>query len=221
MSKVYRTWLFAVAIVLAAALGTSAQTFTTLFSFDGADGAYPVGLTQGRDSNLYGITGCGGNECGTVFGMNTQGQLVTLYRFCSQPNCTDGFQPVGLVLSTDGNFYGTTSYGGNSLGCNTNDGCGTIFRITPRGQFTSLYSFCSLSNCSDGFWPYAGLVEGIDGNYYGTTYHGGINQIGTVFKITPSGVLTTLHSFSGTDGNGIFAGLIQGTDGNFYGTTQE
>jgi uncharacterized repeat protein (TIGR03803 family) len=91
--------------------------------------------------------------------------------------------------------------------------------------FTTLYRFCSvLPGCTDGEYTYAGLVQATDGSFYGTTVEGGANEFGTVFKITPSGTLTTLHSFCSVvpgckDGENPLAGLIQATDGDFYGTT--
>ena len=218
-------------LCVAGAICLSAQTVTTLFSFDGADGAEPdVVLTQGRDGALYGMTGAGGlNNAGTVFRFDpTTGTLTTLYNFCSQPGCTDGANaPLGggaLVLGTDGNFYGATSLGGLYSGCNqpgqTN---GTIFKITPAGVLTTLHSFSS----QDGAFP-NGLVQGTDGNFYGTTQQCGANpahmiNAGTVFKMTPSGKLTTLYNFCSqpgcTDGATPGSAPIQATDGNFYGTT--
>jgi uncharacterized repeat protein (TIGR03803 family) len=133
---------------------------------------------------------------------------------------TNGALPyyVSLVQGTDGNFYGTTSLGG------INNNSGTVFKITPTGTLTTIYAFCSQSNCTDGQQPYAGLVLGTDGNFYGTTASGGSNDWGTVFKITPTGMLTTLYSFCAQTGcrDGIlpFGALLQATDGTFYGTTQ-
>src|SRR5208283_5109939 len=146
--------------------------------------------------------------------------LTTLHSF----DGTDGASPyAALVQDTDGNLYGTTLYGGpNSCtypGIGTIFSCGTVFKITPSGTLATLYNFCSQSGCTDGQFPYAGLIQGSDGNLYGTTSFGGANGDGTVFRITPSGTLTTLHSFAGTDGAAGYAGLVQGTDGNFYGTT--
>jgi uncharacterized repeat protein (TIGR03803 family) len=115
-----------------------------------------------------------------------------------------------LTQGTDGNFYGTTYEGGTS-----DDG--TVFKITPAGAETVLYSFTA---GTDGQYVDAGLIQGADGNFYGTTFQGGTNNDGTVFKITTAGVETVLWSFgSGTDGEHPEAGLIQGADGNFYGTT--
>jgi len=207
---------------------------TTLYSFCSksgcADGASPyAGLVQAANGNFYGTTSGGGaNGDGTVFEITPGGALTTLYSFCSQTGCTDGeFPYAGLVQGEDGNFYGTT------FGTFTATRYGTVFKITPGGKLTTLYSFCSKSGCADGAGPYAGLAQATDGNLYGTTAYGGANDscggwesdvgCGTVFRITPSGVLTTLYSFCSqsdcTDGELPFGGLVQGADGNFYGTT--
>lgn len=191
---------------------------TTLHSFSGSDG-YEVfaGLVQGVDGNFYGATYEGGNEllchethgCGTIFQITPDGMLATLHNF----DFADGALPVGgLIQGTDGNFYGTTSAGG------ANGNFGTIFVITPAGTLTTLHSF----DYRDGFAPTAGLVQGDDGDFYGTTTGDGVkgnSSEGTIFKITPEGVLTTLHRFEGPDGELPEAGLVQGADGNFYGTT--
>jgi uncharacterized repeat protein (TIGR03803 family) len=92
-------------------------------------------------------------------------------------NCADGANPYGgLVQGTDGNFYGTASSGGVGRNCLANHACGTIFKITPKGRLTTLYSFCTAVNCTDGEDPSAGLVQAVDGNFYGTTYSGGIRS---------------------------------------------
>lgn len=134
--------------------------------------------------------------------------FTTLCSFCAQSGCTDGGKPLygSLVQGSDGNFYGTTYLGGSANG-------GTVFRITPSGTRTTLYSFCTQSNCVDGTAPYAGLLQGTDGNFYGATSSGGTNNLGTVFKITSSGTLTTLHSFDGSHGRRPRAALVQGSDG--------
>ena len=156
--------------------------------------------------------------------------FTTLFSF----NFTDGNLPIGgLVQATDGNFYGTTATGGlnrckvhrtHSDPNGVNNGCGTIFKITPRGALTSLHTF----DGTDGEYPESGVVQGVDGNFYGTTQAGGtdtscdyglIPGCGTIFKITPSGTFTTLHSFQLTDGAIPARKLVQGTDGNFYGAT--
>ena len=221
--------LAAIGLGMAATPSAKAQQLTTLYSFCSqggscTDGNQPyAGVVQGTDGNFYGTTLYGGaSNGGTVFKINSTGtQFSTLYSFCSQSGCTDGEWPwAGLVQGTDGNFYGTTQRGGASAYCSANGGCGTVFKMSASGALIWDYSFCSQSNCTDGYWPGAGLVQGTDGNFYGTTQKGGQSvEYGTVFKITPSGALTTLYSFSGPDGQWPLAGLAQGTDGNFYGTT--
>jgi uncharacterized repeat protein (TIGR03803 family) len=194
---------------------TFAYTFTSLLTFNGSNGELPYGaLVQGFNGNLYGTTAYGGGHgAGTVFEFTAAGKLKTLYRFCtktnSQGSCLDGATPYGgLVQGTDGNLYGTTSEDGaniNSLG-------GTVFKITPAGELTTLYSFCSQPNCTDGDAPFAGLVHGADGNFYGTTLFGGPYDRGTVFEITPAGELTTLHSFQ--HAHGPEADLVLAPSGN-------
>jgi uncharacterized repeat protein (TIGR03803 family) len=192
---------------------TPTGTLTILHSFSTTDGANPrSALIQGMDGNLYGTTQNGGLGGGTVFKTTLSGTLSTVYKFCTVSNCGDGFLSFGgLVQGSDGNFYGTTNQGGANHG-------GTIFKVTPGGTLTTLYSFCSQMSCTDGSNPFGVLTQGIDGNFYGTTGEGGTG-IGTVFKITPSGTLTTLHTFSGPDGGGPEDAMVQATDGNFYGTT--
>ncbi|HEV2176786.1 MAG TPA: choice-of-anchor tandem repeat GloVer-containing protein [Terriglobia bacterium] len=205
---------------------TPAGTLTTLHCFDMTDGSQPVGeLIQAADGNLYGTTLVGGanGQGGTVFKITPSGTLMTLYSFCSQSLCADGLGPeAGLIQATDGNFYGTTQQGGAN-NCSGVTGCGTVFKITPSGTLTTLYSFCSQSGCTDGQAPAAALAQATDGNLYGTTNGGGTNAHGTIFEITPSGTLTTLYSFcslSGcTDGEEPNAPLVEDTNGNFYGTT--
>jgi uncharacterized repeat protein (TIGR03803 family) len=198
---------------------TPSGKLTTLHRFNFTDGAFPTAaLLQGTDGNFYGTTNKGGRNgspycCGTVFEISPAGKLTTLHRFCSKADCTDGLTPyAALVQVANGNFYGTTVGGGLY-------DWGTVFRITPSGKLTTLYSFCSRTNCADGQGPAAGLVQATDGNFYGTTFEGGAYGRGTLFKITPSGKLTILHSFDSTDGATPIEALVQGTDGNFYGTT--
>jgi uncharacterized repeat protein (TIGR03803 family) len=191
---------------------TTNGTLTTLVSFNGANGSHPVAaLAAGSDGNFYGTTEYGGTNGnnGTVFQMTPGGALTTLVSF----NGTNGSYPAaGLVLGSDGNFYGTTSLGGGG----TND-FGTVFQISPNGVLTSLYSF---TNGNDGADPVAGLVQGSDGNFYGTAVGGGTNDSGAIFEISTNGVLTSLYSFTnGVDGGNPAGGLVQGSDGNFYGTS--
>jgi uncharacterized repeat protein (TIGR03803 family) len=203
------------------AIALPAQTFTTLHSFDGKDGANPGALlVQGADGNLYGTASAGGangTNDGTVFKITESGKLTTLYSFCAQTLCTDGANPrAGLVQAGNGDFYGTTYFGGAS-GLSG----GTVFKITTSGKLTTLYSFCAQIGCADGADPSAGLVQAGNGDFYGTTFFGG-HDYGTVFKITAAGMFTTLYSFCAQsacpDGNGP-SGLLRGSDGNFYGTT--
>lgn len=206
--------LAAMAVMLTITLTAAtsqAQTFTKLVDFQGANGQWPTDeLVQGRDGAFYGTTMLGGAYGGgTVFKVTPGGTLTSLY---SSPNDEpDG----GLFLATDGNLYGTTLNGGEYFD-------GTIFNITPSGSLTTLYTFCSKPNCADGASP-NGLLQASDGKFYGTTEYGGSRDWGTVFKITPSGALTTLYNFcskrSCDDSGGPLAGLVQASDGNFYGTT--
>jgi uncharacterized repeat protein (TIGR03803 family) len=213
---------------------TPSGTLTTLYSFcaqpNCSDGQSPAGtLLSASSGALYGTTQLGGitsnscnGSCGTAFTISPSGELTTLHSF----DGADGGEPLGgLVQGQGGNLYGTTFNGGANETCPTG-GCGTVFKMTTGGSVTTLYSFCSQAKCTDGATPYAGLVQGTDGNFYGTTVAGGeitsywADGAGTVFKITPEGEVTTLHTFSGSDGAGPTAALIQGVDGNFYGTTE-
>lgn len=169
------------AIWLATAIASPAQTFNVLFSFNGTDGANPgTSLVLGRDGNFYGVTGGwlgegGGGGAygdGTVFKITPTGELAVLHNF----NGTDGTGPNGpLILATDGNFYGTTVWGGHPPTCSQAVGSGTVFKITAAGDLTTLYNFCSETNCADGAWPAGGLIQAVDGNLYGTTSVSGAN----------------------------------------------
>ena len=190
-------------------------TLTTLYDF-GADGYSPGPMVQGSDGNFYGATANGGNSgVGTIFKVTTAGTLTTLHNF----DVTDGYSPFGqLIQATDGNLYGTTLWGGAN--CSRQGGCGTIFKITPSGNLTTLYSFCAQPHCTDGTVPYAGLIQATDGNFYGATAFFGAYGYGTIFRMMPDGKITTLHSFDSTDGSTPESGLIQATNGVLYGTTR-
>jgi uncharacterized repeat protein (TIGR03803 family) len=196
-------------------LTTNGQLTTPLL-FDNSDGARAGALAQGPDGNFYGTTLWGGPYTntrpylgfGTIFKLSTNGVLTTLYAFTG--GADGGWPYAGLLLGKDGNFYGTVFSGGRE-----SYGYGAVFQVTPDGAYTKLYSF----SVSDGANPYAGLIQGSDGNFYGTTYAGGAHGFGTVFQLTTNGVLTTLHSFAGAaDGGSPLGSLVQANDGNFYGT---
>jgi uncharacterized repeat protein (TIGR03803 family) len=207
---------------------------TVLYSFAGgpSDGAQPNGsLIQGSDGNFYGTTNNGGigvcprpgpvsgnaeSACGTVFTVTPDGAEAVLYFF---QDTTDGGEPNGgLILGSDGNFYGTSTSGGLANTYCGGGGCGVVFKITPAGAETAVYAFGSQPG--DGVIP-SSVVQGSDGNFYGTAFLGGQFNEGMVFKVTPAGAETLLHSFNAGDNDGQRpeAPLVQGSDGNFYGTT--
>jgi uncharacterized repeat protein (TIGR03803 family) len=204
---------------------TPSGTITMVYSFcpvtGCADGSAPgSSLVQASDGNFYGTTVSGGaNSLGTIFSITPGGVETVLYSFCNLADCSDGDEPVtGLLLAIDGNLYGTTYYGGSH-----NDG--TIFRYNiAAGTLDTLYSFCSQPSCADGIQPQGQLIQGKNGQLYGTTVAFGANGEGTAFRFNPATKrLATLYSFcaqsSCTDGSQPLGGLIQATNGNFYGTT--
>ena len=203
---------------------------TVLYSFcaqpDCTDGYEPVGaLTLGTDGAFYGTTYSGTDVTfGTIFKITAEGRLKTLHNFCSSNGCADGSQAIGqLVEGADGNFYGTTTAGGifNSA---CPDGCGTIFKVTPEGTLTTLYSF---TGGTDGGSPLGGLVLAADGTLYGTTFQGGAvdspqcapQGCGAIFRITAAGMLTPVASFLGYNGLYPEGAVVQTADGSLYGTT--
>lgn len=210
--------------LLSAAIFSRAQTFTTVFDFNGTNGDGPDFLVQGNDGNIYGTTGGGGarNE-GTVFRFNQDGTLTTLYSFCARTNCTDGEGPSSLVQTSDGSWFGVTAAGGfKSPSCGV--GCGTFFQISPSGAFRLLHSFCLQTNCTDGYSPSGALIQGIDGKFYGTTAFGGAYNHGIVYSITRTGSLAVLYNFcpqtpNCVDGAEPYPGVIQANNGVLYGTT--
>jgi uncharacterized repeat protein (TIGR03803 family) len=190
---------------------TPSGTETVLYSFPAGSSDPYTGLIQGSDGNFYGTTGAGGaSDDGTVFKITPSGTETVLHAFAKSG--TDGKTPyAGLIQGSDGNLYGTTYFGGAN-------GFGTVFKVTPSGTETVVYSF---AGGSDGEHPYGGVIQGSDGNFYGTTYQGGTSGYGTVFKLTPSGTETVVYTFAGGSSDGAYpeAGLIQGSNGNFYGST--
>jgi uncharacterized protein (TIGR03437 family) len=172
--------------------------------------AQGVSLIQATDGNLYGTTVGGFFSPASVFRMTTAGVLTTLNTFSS----IDGNGPyTGLLQTNDGNFYGSL-FGGGGIASQP----GMVFKITPSATVTAFYIFCALTNCADGETPETALIQGADGNIYGTTEQGGNDRAGVAFRLTPAGVQTVLHSFSLADGASP-GGLLQAMDGNFYGTT--
>jgi uncharacterized repeat protein (TIGR03803 family) len=201
--------------LVATTTAAPAQTFSVLYNFgthsgDPLNPQYAGVIAQGRDGNLYSTTRSGGKGSGVVFKIAPTGTLTVTYSF--RP--VGGGQPAsGLSLGTDGEFYGTTLLGGGL-------GKGKVFKVTQDGKITVLNGFKRVA----GELPYAPPIQGTDGNFYGTASAGGNlgcqgQGCGTVYKITPSGKLTVLHVFDGTDGQTPLAPLVHGTDGSFYGTT--
>ncbi|PSR56768.1 hypothetical protein AHMF7605_26365 [Adhaeribacter arboris] len=192
---------------------TPAGKVTIMFHFAGYDGNAPVSnnLIQAKDGNFYGMTSSGGMnnngaEPGVAFKITPGGEYKVIYNFTRN----EGYRPYGdLLQGPDGNFYGMTYYGG------TFDK-GTVFKLTPTGTHTVLHNF---NGTSRGGWPTGNLVLGNDGNYYGLTTSAGANQLGTVFKITPTGAFTLLHTFELATGGTPVGSLVKGKDGNFYGVT--
>jgi uncharacterized repeat protein (TIGR03803 family) len=205
---------------LTAAHPAFAQTDTILYDFcslsNCADGVAPSSaLSMDASGNFYGVTQLGGtfNE-GTLYQLSPDGTVTVLHTFGSVAN--DGIYPFGnLFMDSEGNLYGGTAEGGANNG-------GILFKVTPEGAETILYNFCSMggSECTDGSVPVGGFVRDSHGNFYGTTEQGGAHKLGTVFRLTPGGIETVLHSFgNGTDGATPEAGLVMDSAGNIYGTT--
>ena len=188
------------------------------YHFNGSsDGGFPYGgLVRDAADNFYGTTSERGAGtacpygCGTVFRLDKTGKETVLYSFAG--GTTDGAYPTaGVVRDASGNLYGTTLSGGTS-------NLGTVFKVDSSGHETVLHSFTG--SATDGSLPYAGVILDPSGNLYGTTYQGGANGPGTVYKLDPAGNLTVLHSFSfSEDGALPYSGLVRDSNGNLYGTT--
>jgi uncharacterized repeat protein (TIGR03803 family) len=205
---------------------TARGTVTILHNFcsetNCTDGANPSSLlVQASNGNLYGATAYGGAynlEGGTIFEVTPAGKFSVVYSFCADNTCDFGLGGVGMVAASNGKIYGTTGQGGATAS-------GSVFEMTLAGHLTTLYSFCSQANCSDGLVPWeATFLQATDGNLYGTTSNGGgSGGNGTIFKITTGGTLTTLYDFCSlancSDGSIPRAGLTQATNGTFYGNT--
>jgi uncharacterized repeat protein (TIGR03803 family) len=222
----------ACAIAMLAVQSAQAQTYKekALYSFTGgADGGFPyAGVIQDAKRNLYGTTVfggqlgvCSGEGCGVVFKLDKAGNETVLHTF-EEKNGNDGAEPwAGVIQDAEGNLYGTTADGGIE---DCEYGCGIAFKISRAGKETVLHNFCRRSGCTDGANPYAGLIQGADGVFYGTTAGGGAYKSGAVFKLNKAGKETVLYSFCPggppcVDGEAPLAGVIQDARGNLYGTT--
>lgn len=173
------------------------------------NGQQPTSLIQSADGNLYGTTGFGGDSSqaqGTVFKLNARRQLTTIFTFLGDQN---GGSPTSLLEGNDGHLYGTTNFGGAN-------NAGVVFRLSKNGTIQILHNFCSLTACADGNGPF-NLVLGSDGNLYGAT---SFSQLGTLFRVTPNGSYSLLHTFNVAVDGPQAIGMILGSDGNIYGTTQ-
>jgi uncharacterized repeat protein (TIGR03803 family) len=177
---------------------TPAGAVTILHRFgDGTvplDGRYPTGqLLETSPGVFYGTTGFGGgNDSGTIFRITSGGSYSLLHSFNDGSVPNDGIDPMGITKASDGNFYGVTFTGGLT---SPNGQCGVVFRFTPAGAYSIVRRFHDGSVVNDGSFPNSGLLEGADGNFYGTTVGGGAGNHGSIFKMTKTGVTTILHSF--------------------------
>lgn len=195
---------------------------TPIYRFTGdSDGEYPQsGLLLDTEGNLYGSAAAGPLGFGIVYKIAPDGTKTVIHSFAGPPN--DGYGPNGdLLFDGDGNIYGTTSLGGDG---NCDDGCGTVFKISPDGQESILYSFQGggVGANDDGDYPVSGLVSDGQGNFYGVTYGGGKlpqcpNGCGTMFKIAPDGQESLFYSFEGGQKGGHPSDRpLLGADGYFY-----
>jgi uncharacterized repeat protein (TIGR03803 family) len=191
---------------------TTGGKLTVLHNFTGkTDGSNAViAPVQGTDGNYYGAASNGVNYYGTIYKMTPAGVVTPLYEFTGSPD--DNYRyPQSLIQGSDGNFYGITpgSHGSS----------GMVFKITPQGKLTPVHEFAGYP--TEGQTPVGSLIQASDGNFYGATHQGGTYGWGTIYKMTPAGVVTTLRNFQETDGLGRLpsSGPVQGTDGNFYGGT--
>ena len=215
---------------------------TVLHSFTLSDGSHPLAsLIADKSGNFYsttiygGASGCNngiGKGCGVVFKLAppaTAGGAWTetvLYNFTGGADGAFPYYGAGLIFDTNGNMYGTAEQGGALQSeCDGGFGCGVVFKLSPGGTETVLYTFCSQPGCSDGRQPGAGLIFDNNGNLYGTTPYGGRFDQGEVFELsppaTPGGAWTekVLYNFTGgADGAFPFAPLILDSNGNLYGT---
>lgn len=219
-----RCSLSAALVLVGFALGLSggtdvqAQTFgediVASFGASAPEGNQPSNLIQASDGNFYGTMYAGGaGGSGSIYKVTPAGAATVLYTFCNTLPCTEGNSPyfAPLVQASDGFLYGTTFAGGLN-------GAGTFYRISLTGTLTTLHNFCEKGGgaCTDGGLPYEALIQGTDGDFYGSTIDGGKNGTGNLFKVTDAGDYTDLYDLPATDAGA--SALVQGSDGNFYGT---
>jgi uncharacterized repeat protein (TIGR03803 family) len=183
-------------------------TLTNFVSFNGSNGALPIGgLTADRSGNLFGTTAIGGSGRGrgTIFRVDQAGVFTTISNI-NDPNANGPF--TNVIVDVSGNLFGTTFSGGQF-------GSGSIFKLDNAGTFSTLFSF----NSQSGLFPTGGLITDASGNLFGTTAFGGANNRGTIFKFDKAGALTTLVSFDDISGSGDNARLIAVAGGKLLGTT--
>lgn len=188
---------------------TPSGALTVLYSFTySTSGISPYsGFILGADGDVYGTTNSGSGNYGVVFRITPNDAFSVLYSFTGGSDGGEPFAPP--IQAIDGNFYGTTTRGSSQ------NPYGTVYKLTPTGQFTALYQFDQMHGSS----PYAPLVQGSDGNFYGVTATGGNLNLGVVFKITPKGKFSVLYNFDILHGSQPVGPLVEGSDGKFYGTT--
>ena len=218
-----RFWLTLAGAACLTAGSARAANIVALYAFTntlvtGVDGGTPLaGLIQAGNGILYGTTLNGGSNSGygTIFKITTNGVFTPVYAFSN--TASDGGSPcAGLLQGTNGNFYGTASQAGSN-------GCGSVFRLTSAGAFTELYGFTrihgGLLTNAEGGNPSAPLIQGTNGNFYGTGPAGGTNGDGAIFEITAAGAFTRLLSFSNAAEGQNPGALLQSSNGLIYGTT--
>jgi uncharacterized repeat protein (TIGR03803 family) len=184
------------------------------------DGTFPIaGLTLATNGDFYGTTNTGGSiNAGTIYKMTPAGAITILHSFGDNTVADDGLQPIAvLIQATDGNLYGTTIAGGSQ-------NSGTVFYTTMDGNVAVIHSFADGTVTDDGMNPESPLFEGTDGNFYGTTFAGGVGGLGTLYRVTPLGGVTILHTFGDVsvadDGTNPIGGVITGSNGALYGATR-
>jgi uncharacterized repeat protein (TIGR03803 family) len=183
---------------------------TVLYTFMGGDGGGPqAGVIRDSDGTLYGTTAYGGRDgFGVVYKLDTAGRQTVLHTFTG--GADGGYPYAGVIRDSAGNLYGTTSSGGSA-------GLGVVFRLDTSGHEKVLYNF---TGGNDGGYPEAGVIRDSEGNLYGTTYRGGKDGFGVVYKLDTAGNETVLYSFTGgANGGYAWAGVIRDSASNLYGTT--